>query len=143
MTDVTSVAMTDVTVRATPVRAAIRSLVQDMLDRSSDAILVELQMTIDGTGARSACNRVGRTSTSRRDVPSAGGENIIHTSWVKDGLQTLEPAPPAQTSSAMPVSTARAHATAAQLVAIPSRPLLLAAPRAASPWRLLAHSQKQ
>eukprot|EP00964_Phaeocystis_antarctica_P023000 scaffold12837_cov66-Phaeocystis_antarctica.AAC.3 len=58
-------------------------------------------------------------------------------------IRRLEPARPAQISSAVTVGTARAHATAAQLVAIPSRPLLLAAPRAASPWRLLARSQKQ
>ena len=124
---VTGVVTTDVTVRATPVRHAMWSKTKrnSGLDGYSLALRMEVRNSIR---ARRAWNRVGRTSTCRQDV--------LTKNLVEHILGTMEPAPPAQTSGAMPASTARAHAPAAQLVAIPSPPLLLAAPRAASPWRL-------
>ena len=101
----------------------------------SVATQMDIQMTQDGIGARGACNRVGRTSTSREAVPFEGGRIVlIRISLVRDGNLTLDNVPPAQTSPAVTASAASVHAPAAQLVAI--APQLGRAPSclALEPW---------
>ena len=101
----------------------------------SVATQMDIQMTQDGIGARGACNRVGRTSTSRENVlTDFGWIQPIRILVVRDGNLTLDNVPRARTSSAGPAGAASAHAPAAQLVAI--APQLGRAPSclALEPW---------